>query len=347
MFGNIKRLFKDLSKARKTKDKSSAITPTGDPEPSTKPQNSDSKQQPKILIASNTNNVLTRTLVIVPTVYTWVLILIGLYSLLPISKNTTPQITESRSQQIENSRTTSMSNDEISKKANLITAKLVVYRKGAYYHGSGFIIKKSRQHRSSNNKYYLLTTRHIWKESPNNELVFSITLSDKIKYKGEICNESLSILSAIVEYDLQVICFKSKNEYEIAKISQNKVKTWDNVYILGYKCIDINTGCNKSKFVTGNIGLTDLFSSNLTLIKGYSVPYTNQTDEGMSGSPVLDSSAEVVAIHGLGKNAEAPVSNNSPYSLSDKTLLTKRNKDMAEYFSWGIALGKIKLEQLP
>jgi S1-C subfamily serine protease len=235
----------------------------------------------------------------------------------------------------------------IKTKAEKIAVKVVFSEKSSSFSGSGIIIKKIVQTVKLDNqqryKYYVLTNKHVSKDLPQNNLSSKIITHEKKEYIGK----SFEILKSLLKYDLQLITFESNQEYEVASISNSvEISQWDRVYIFGYPC-DEKT-CNVRKFIPGNIGITTLLPNSLKLNRGYSIPYTNETEPGMSGSPVLNYNAEVIAIHGLGKNAETDSSQqkDSPYLLSNESQLSSEKKEIANFFSWGIDMTRIKEELL-
>jgi S1-C subfamily serine protease len=240
---------------------------------------------------------------------------------------------------------TRVSESSIKTKAEKISVKIVSSKGVLSSGGSGFILNKivqSPRKEIQKYKYHVLTNSHILNDSPNNSFIKILTW-DKKEYTGKLSEPVQSLKG----YDLQVISFESNQEYEVAIISKStQIDRWDRVYIFGYPYEE--KSYNSHKFVTGNIGMLDLLPNATKLTKGYSVPYTNETESGMSGSPVLNSKAEVIAIHGLGKNAEPDILSpeNSPYLLSNEDQLSPDKKEVAKFFSWGINLTIIGEELL-
>jgi S1-C subfamily serine protease len=233
---------------------------------------------------------------------------------------------------------TRISESDIKSKAEKISVKIALSKGASASNGSGLIFKKIVQpseNKTRKYKYYILTNNHVLTKNLQDSLSLKILTSDKKEHVGKLSEP----IQSLKRYDLQLISFESNQEYEIAIIAKpTQISQWDRAYIFGYPCDD--KSCNSRKFVTGNIGMMNLLPNSIKLTKGYSVPYTNETESGMSGSPVLNSRAEVIAIHGLGKNAEPDISlpNDSPYLLSNEALLSPEKKEIAKLFSWGIDL---------
>jgi Trypsin-like peptidase domain len=239
-----------------------------------------------------------------------------------------------------------ISESDIKVKAEKIAVKIVLAKGALSSSGSGLIFDRIVQSPAKGiqkYKYYVLTNSHILIENSQDNLLLKVFTSEKKEHIGKLSK----LVQSLKEYDLQVISFESNQEYEIAVIAKpTQIAQWDRAYIFGYPCDD--KICNYRKFVTGNIGMMNLLPNSIKLTKGYSVPYTNETESAMSGSPVLNSSAEVIAIHGLGKNAEPDISipKDSPYLLSNEDQLSPEKKEIAKLFSWGINLVIIKEELL-
>jgi S1-C subfamily serine protease len=236
-----------------------------------------------------------------------------------------------------------ISEDKIKANAEKIAVKIIISEKASSSNGSGIIFKKTSIQPIGNNThkytYFVLTNNHILPKVPQSKLSSKIFTFDKKEHGGKL----IEIPQSLNEYDLKIISFESDREYAVATIAKPvQIPQWDRVYIFGYPCSDGN--CNSHKFIAGNVGMMNLLPNSITLTKGYSFPYTNDTESGMSGSPVLNSNAEVVAIHGLGQNAEEPVSagKDSPYLLSrNNSEIPVEKKEIAKLFSWGIDLTKI------
>jgi serine protease Do len=227
--------------------------------------------------------------------------------------------------------------ESIKEKAEKISVKITFREGGLSSSGSGLIFKRIIQpplNGAQKYKYYVLTNSHISDKIPGYSSTKILT-SDKKEHVGKV----IKLIELSDKYDLQSISFESDREYEIAVIPKpTQIDQWDKAYIFGYPCDE--KICNSRKFLTGNIGMIHLLPNNsIKLTKGYSIPYTNETESGMSGSPVMNFSGEVIAIHGLGKNADpGGEAKDSPYLLNNKDQLSPITKETAKLFSWGINL---------
>ncbi|KOP26477.1 hypothetical protein AMR41_10215 [Hapalosiphon sp. MRB220] len=112
------------------------------------------------------------------------------------------------------------------------------------------------------------------------------------------------------KYDLAVIKFNTENhgnrKYPVAKLASHSLSNNQTIYVYGFKdCF----GEGREKREEFNQGTIRSNSKSINDDKGYTINYTNPTVNGMSGSPVLDASGRVVAIHG---QSGTPGKGNSP-----------------------------------
>lgn len=111
----------------------------------------------------------------------------------------------------------------------------------------------------------------------------------------QVANNDVKIFPS--DIDLALVTFKSergKCNYPALKIGNSESLTEGNsIYISGFP----NGGLNlEAEFVLGNVTRLD------TSAQGYGVSYDALTLRGMSGAPVVDVNAKVVAVHGKGKD---------------------------------------------
>lgn len=184
---------------------------------------------------------------------------------------------------------------DISKKTVLITGKNT---------GTGVIVGQE------GNKYYVLTSRHVVGIAPgtnvelppdlgddekgltNKEDPYKITTYDKQTYDvvyEEVVKDP--------KLDLAIITFNTQNQektYPIASLSALPISKQQKVFVYGFKDCFNEGRERREEFNEGIV----LYIQNTDTDEGYTVKYTNPTIKGMSGSPVLDASGRVVAIHG-------------------------------------------------
>ena len=174
---------------------------------------------------------------------------------------------------------TAKSSVEVAETARTITV-LITTPSGQ---GSGVILQRE------GDVYTVLTSAHVVKKKVN----YKITTPDDKQY--EVI--SSSIVSAPGDIDLAVIKFKATTNYPIAKLGNCNILTRGmDLYVAGFP--------GKDRAITSTILVVRegkiSANSNKTFDKGYSLIYSNDTLNGMSGGAVLNSNGELVAIHGVG-----------------------------------------------
>ena len=147
--------------------------------------------------------------------------------------------------------------------------------------GSGVIFRKEDQ------TYSVLTAKHVV-ESPNDQ--YFVVTPDGEEYKL-----SNSQIKKLPHLDLAILQFTSSKNYSSAKLGfSNRIKVGNPVYISGYPHFGAPITSRDFTFVAGIV--------NRRLVKpltgGYALIYNNDTEQGMSGGPVVDREGNLVAIHG-------------------------------------------------
>ena len=153
--------------------------------------------------------------------------------------------------------------------------------------GSGVILKHE------GDIYTVLTAAHVVKK----KVSYQITTPDEQQH--EVI--SSSIVSAPGDIDLAVVKFKATTKYPLAKLGNCNILTRGmDLYVAGFP--------GRDKAITSSILVVRegkiSANSNKTFDHGYSLIYSNDTLNGMSGGAVLNSSGELVAIHGIGDRDE-------------------------------------------
>ena len=157
--------------------------------------------------------------------------------------------------------------------------------------GSGVIIAQQ------GNTYYVLTAGHVLE----GETQYQVIAPDGKKYTPEYSNTT--ILEGV---DLAVLQFKSKETYPVATLADFNLGLDEAklVFLSGFP------GSSTQRQFTGgilqskersSIGLKDEASLIDAQDRGYELAYTNLSQPGMSGGPVLDSRGYVVAINAYGE----------------------------------------------
>jgi tetratricopeptide (TPR) repeat protein len=153
--------------------------------------------------------------------------------------------------------------------------------------GSGVILKQE------GDIYTVLTAAHVVKKKVN----YQITTPDDRQYQVM----SNSIVSAPGDIDLAVVKFKATAKYPLAKLGNCNILTRGmELYVAGFPGMDRAITSSILVVREGKISA----NSHKTFDKGYSLIYSNDTLNGMSGGAVLNSNGELVAIHGVGDRDE-------------------------------------------
>lgn len=159
-----------------------------------------------------------------------------------------------------------------------ITKKITVSIEG-YNPGSGVIIGKNED------VYQVLTAWHV--------------IEGKGEYKVRTYDDKLYKVNKDQIWrkpgvDIAVLEFRSNQSYQVAKIGDSSsLKEGMTVFFAGYPAVGpLNLGRNYT-FITAKI--TTIPKRGLN---GYNLGYDNFAISGMSGGPVLNENAELVAIHG-------------------------------------------------
>jgi Trypsin-like peptidase domain len=211
----------------------------------------------------------------------------------------------------------------------------------ARHQGTGVIIKKTYNKVNKRHEYVVLSNAHVINTNLNSYLTIGTSDNKIHKFTKAVQPSNINNL------DLGIIYFDSEINYEIAEVrdkSLNKITSGDEVsqefFILGYPdCQSIN--CIKPKFTRGKYGPKSfLLGTHNALRRGYSIPYDNTVEEGMSGSPVWNLRGEVIAINGKGKYASKSViaNNEDGYIFSNGEHPNHNTELLMQYFSWGIPI---------
>jgi len=177
----------------------------------------------------------------------------------------------------------------------------VLIRESGKNHGSGVIIARS------GDTHFILTAKHVVSKKPDSPSYEVIAPDGSSSY--EINDASIVPLDGV---DLAIVPFISKKRYKIATIfdKEEKVTILDDdstskssqmdqpVVVAGYP-MDVSQPGEPVLTLGLLLDKEAAFSTAQNPFDGgYELLYTNATQKGMSGGPVLDADGRVIGIHG-------------------------------------------------
>jgi tetratricopeptide (TPR) repeat protein/V8-like Glu-specific endopeptidase len=175
------------------------------------------------------------------------------------------------------------SSSEVAKVAKAVTVLI----KAGNEQGSGAIINRA------GNTYTVLTAAHVVKKTDRK---YTIELND-----GQVYPISGFKLAPNGNLDLAVVQFKSDRAYSTIKIgNSNSAEEGTTAYVAGFPFATAAITQSVYTFSDGKITA----NSSKPFANGYSIVYSCNTLPGMSGGPVLNDKAELIAVHGKGDNQE-------------------------------------------
>lgn len=152
-------------------------------------------------------------------------------------------------------------------------------------HGSGVIVAKE------GNTYYVLSAGHVVRGK--NDL--KVVTPDSKEY-----GVNASTIKTWEGTDLALLQFTSNQSYQVATLADYDLENEDRVvFVSGMPASKEATTQPNRQFSAGLLygGGIDRAKDSRSFAFGYELVYTNATDKGMSGSPVLDSLGRVIGIH--------------------------------------------------
>ena len=150
--------------------------------------------------------------------------------------------------------------------------------------GCGVIIG-SIDSNNSLKTYYVLTAKHVAYRDNSKRYIVKTPDGNLYTISGETIQE-------VQNSDLSSMTFSSNRHYSVAELkSSNDIKKGEQIYIYGQPKLSSN---KKLVSVSFRNHLTNLTQAD----QGYSMTYSVSAENGMSGGPILNSSGNVVGIHG-------------------------------------------------
>jgi tetratricopeptide (TPR) repeat protein len=186
--------------------------------------------------------------------------------------------------------------------------------------GSGVIIGKQ------NNTYLVLTNNHVIRNGDS----FSIQTHDGVTHQAKPVDNAIQSND-----DLALLEFSNDKTYETANINTAATpKVEQDILAVGYAA---ETG----ELVTqeGKIGLIP----DKTFKDGYSVGYSSNIVQGMSGGAILNTDGEVIGING--KSAFPII--NTGYVYRDGSQPTPAEIERYRQLSWGLSLNSFLAQLNP
>ncbi|HEY9769318.1 MAG TPA: serine protease [Coleofasciculaceae cyanobacterium] len=186
--------------------------------------------------------------------------------------------------------------------------------------GSGVIINRN------GNIYSVLTNWHVVDSS--NPIILTVD------------NEQHQLVEApqqVANADLAVLQFYSEIEYFAAQLETTMPQIGDTVYAAGFpleiaQSNSLDLGNKAFRFTQGKVSIIPVKS----FPQGYQLGYTNDTEMGMSGSPVFNAEGLLVAIHGRGKYRDPGF---GVYIFEDGSEPPAEQLEQMVKSSWGIPIG--------
>jgi len=158
--------------------------------------------------------------------------------------------------------------------------------------GSGVIIERKGDNYSV---YTVLTNNHVVEKTGNYEILAPDGQCYPVK------SETVKTLPGL---DVGVLQFTSKQSYEVATLADYDLESQESrwVFVSGWHKSKQENDAISRQFSPGLLLSTKKGSFNVknsqSQTLGYELVYTNLTEGGMSGGPILDTEGRVIGIHG-------------------------------------------------
>jgi serine protease Do len=194
--------------------------------------------------------------------------------------------------------------------------------------GSGAIVQRQ------NRTYTVLTCDHVVAGSQSGD--YTVLTADGATHPAR---RQLMHLAGV---DLALLEFDSLKPYRVAVLgNSHALKRGDRVYASGFPNYQFfnksrveetrNWGNRAFRLTTGEVALV----SERTLPEGYSLGYTNEVEQGMSGGPVLDRKGNLIGING---RLKYPLQGIDVFTFADGTKPSVELFHQMEALSWAIPI---------
>lgn len=175
----------------------------------------------------------------------------------------------------------------IPKGINKIAEKITVRIDSPDSNGSGVIFAQD------GDNYYVVTAKHVVKE----ELDYQIITEDEKVYEV-----NSSEIQRFENSDLAILSFTSKKDYQVAAFSNYDLGLNNEFWVFVYGWAKSEAEPEPRLTVGKVVGKeTGIFlvkdDGSLEETRGNELVYTNLSERGMSGGPVLDTNGRVIGIH--------------------------------------------------
>ena len=180
-------------------------------------------------------------------------------------------------------KSTATSTPLVATLVNNIAKEITVLISWQNSHGSGVIVAKV------GNTYYVLSAGHVVRGKNDLKVVTA---------DGQEYGVNTSTVKTWEGTDLALLQFSSNQSYQVATLADYDLENEDRVVFVSGMPASKDTQPNR-QFSAGLLygGGIDRAKDSRSFAFGYELVYTNSTDKGMSGSPVLDTLGRVIGIH--------------------------------------------------
>lgn len=202
--------------------------------------------------------------------------------------------------------------------------------------GSGVLI--SRQ----GNNYYVLTAKHVVATEDEYTIIAPDGRQYQIDYKKVV---------KLPDLDLAIAQFVSNENYQLATFANYDYDAnFQHIFIYGWPQSQSTNSQTKPLFNAGLLISTDYKLAFIkdTISQGYELFYTNITQLGLSGSPLLDTVGRVIGIHGASEGTQ--IYDPRSRSLMRVNLGFSSGIPINRFFKMTKELGmrlRLKVENLP